>query len=111
MDEVLIKSNQIEKYVNMVSEELASIDTNNFDQSMNNINKLIERINSEREYLKETYSIEGGVPQCDGLHRAVKHVISQFDNIIERKKESSENIITELNKLSNKKKLIKYQRW
>jgi len=110
MDEISVRSNKIENYVLMVSNELESVDLNNFDEKIDNINDLIEKINIEREFLIANYSIKGGVPKCDGLHRAVKHVISQFDNIIERKKELTQNIITELNKLANKKKLINYQR-
>lgn len=110
MNEITLKSNQIENYVIMVSNELESIDSNNFDEKIKNVNNLIEKINIEREFLKANYAVKDGIPKCDELHRAVKHVISQFDNIIEKKKELTQNIITELNKLANKKKLINYQR-
>lgn len=102
--------NELNGYLSLVLHNLKNIDDKNFDSTVNNINSLIKEIEKRKIYLKENYSIESLNDNCDIANTTVKEIKLKFDDIIEAKKEKESFIVSELNKIINEKKLIKYKR-
>ena len=102
--------NKLKNDLFLVLDNLDELNDDNFSNKMNNVTSLIKQIEEKRKYIKNKFSEESLHSKSDLLHTAVKQIVAKFDGIIEEKKEKQFAISSELNKLSNKKKLINYQR-
>jgi oligoendopeptidase F len=100
----------LNNYLSLVLHKLDEVNDDNFDSSISNINQLIKKIEDKRTYLKNNYSLHSLQSNCDLANTTVKQIKLKFDDIIEAKKEKESFIVSELNKMSNEKKIIKYKR-
>jgi hypothetical protein len=101
---------EISNYINLISREVNTINDENIEIKLKNVNSFIKQISRKKEEIKNTSSVEYYKYICDMIHKGVKQISSKFDSIIEVKKEEQRTISSELSKLGNKKKLINYQR-
>ena len=102
--------NELNNYLSLVLDKLENINDDNFDKTVTNINSLIVEIEQKKISLKKNYSSQSLKDNCDLANRTVKQIKVKFDDIIEAKKEKESLIVSELNKIANQKKLIKYKR-
>jgi len=101
---------EIKNNLYLVVENLDEINDENFDYNMKTINSLTEEIKKKRNLLKQNFPNDELKVKSDSLHTMIKQVTTKLDNIISDKKEEQKEISIKLNNLSNKKKLINYQR-
>ena len=101
---------ELNTYYSLILNKVENIDEENLDESLIDINKLVQEIEDKKSYLKRNYSLKSLKENCDAANMAVKQIKLKFDDIIEAKKEKESFLVSELNKKSNEKKLIKYKR-
>ena len=100
----------IKEQLSHISKEMEIINEDNFSETITNVNSLIRGIEGEKQKIKKKSTKIEYKSVCDLLHSSIKQISSEFDSVIERKKEEQNKISSELSKLLNKKKLINYQR-
>ena len=101
---------ELNNYLSSVLHNLENINEENFDSSVNDINSLIQEIENRKISLKNNFGSQSLKDNCDIANTTVKQIKLKFDDIIEAKKEKESLIVSELNKIVNEKKLIKYKR-
>ncbi len=101
---------ELNNYLSLVLHNLEHIDDENFDNTVTNINSLIKKIENRKIELKNNFNLQSLKDNCDVANTAVKEIKLKFDDIIEAKKEKETIVVSELNKIANEKKLIKYKR-
>jgi hypothetical protein len=101
---------ELNNYLSLVLHNLENIDDDNFDNTVTNINFLIKEIEERKISLLNNFSLKSLKDNCDVANTTVKQIKTKFDDIIEAKKENESLIVSELNKIANEKKLIKYKR-
>ena len=110
MSELNQDISELNNYLSSVLYNLENINDENFDSSVNDINSLIKEIENKKISLKNNFSLQSLKDNCDVANTTVKQIKLKFDYIIEAKKEKESSIVSELNKITNEKKLIKYKR-
>ena len=110
MSELNQDISELNNYLSSVLYNLENINDENFDSSVNDINSLIKEIENKKISLKNNFSLQSLKDNCDIANTTVKQIKLKFDYIIEAKKEKESSIVSELNKIANEKKLIKYKR-
>jgi hypothetical protein len=110
MSELNEDISELNNYLSSVLYNLENINDENFDSSVNDINSLIKEIENKKISLKNNFSLQSLKDNCDIANTTVKQIKLKFDYIIEAKKEKESSIVSELNKIANEKKLIKYKR-
>ena len=110
MSELNQDISELNNYLSSVLYNLENINDENFDSSVNDINSLIKEIENKKISLKNNFSLQSLKDNCDIANTTVKQIKLKFDYIIEAKKEKESSIVSELNKITNEKKLIKYKR-
>ena len=101
---------EFEGSLHLVLSNLNELNDSNFDSKMGNIKSLIIEIEKKRVFIKNNFGEDVLSEKRDLVHRVVKQIRGKFDDVIEERKEKQNLISSELNELSNKKKLINYQR-
>ncbi|MBK8944995.1 MAG: hypothetical protein IPM32_06935 [Ignavibacteriae bacterium] len=101
---------EIGNYLKLVDKEVSSINDDNLDIKLRNINSFIKQIEKKKSEIKKNSTNELYVLICDRIHNEVKQISTKFDSIADAKKENIKSIGEELSKTVNKKKLINYQR-
>lgn len=100
----------IKSFIKLVDKEVSSINEDNIDIKLKNINSFIKQIEKKKNDIKTNSTKEYYTLICDRIHNEVKQISTKFDSIAEVKKEKIKIIGEELSKTVNKKKLINYQR-
>lgn len=93
-----------------VLDHLNEIHLDNFEDKINLIDTLINRIEKKKNFLKKNFKVNDLKTNCDAANTTVKHIYSKVDSMIEIRKEQQKKIRNELSEIINKKKLINYQR-
>ncbi|MBI1932591.1 MAG: hypothetical protein HYS24_08640 [Ignavibacteriales bacterium] len=101
---------EIDEYLYFITKEVNSINDENLDIKLKNVNSFIKQIDRKKTEIKNSATNDYYLAVCDKIHNEVKQITAKFDNIIEAKKENLKSISEELSKTVNKKKLINYQR-
>jgi len=101
---------EIKSNLYLVIENLDGITDENFDYNMAEINSLTQEIKNKRDLLEANFPKDKLRVKSDSLHTMIKQITTKLDSVIKRKKDEQSEISSSLGNLTNKKKLINYQR-
>ena len=110
MEELEVKIVKLETELKTVLKTISEVNEENFDQKMERLEFLNQKIISEREYLISNYDREELKVYNIKFDKYIKEITESFDNIIRQNKEKQKVIKNQLNISLNSKKLLNYQR-
>ncbi len=99
----------IKKELNRVINNLDNID-DEFEAKLDKIDLFSEEIKKKREYLLDNYSKDELEIFNNEIDVLIKQIVKRFDNIIESKKNTRDELKVKLKNTINQKKLVNYNR-
>jgi len=110
MEELPATIDKMEADLKAVIITLDEVDDENFDNKMERLKFLNEKISNERDELFKNYSEKTLKDYNIQLDKYIKLISERFDNIIRRNKTKQKSVKNALSVTLNNRKLLNYQR-